>query len=154
MLAPDSPIVREFLRNSLVMHIASRSARAPFVTPIWFTPHGDTLWITTGSGTRLAKNVERHPEVVLLLWGERHRSRGEVLRVRARATCHAGLPPWPVLVRIALRFYLAPGALASELRNAGRWGLRARYYAEVKGGPGHIRLVVTGAELMRTGSST
>lgn len=148
MLPPDAPIVREFLRDSLVAHVASRSTRAPFATPIWFTPHGDALWLTTGLGSRLARNIERHPEVVLLLWGEARRSRGEVLRVRAHATCHPGLPPWPVLARIALRFYLAPSALPSELRNMGRWGLRRSYYASVKGGPAHLRFVMIDGELL------
>ncbi len=149
MLSPDAPLVREFLRGSLVAHVASRSAAGrPFVTPLWFTPHAGVLWVTTGFDTRLAKNVERNPEVTLLLWGEA-RSRAEgPLRLRARATRHPGLPPWPVLLRIALRYYLAPGALASELPNATRWPLRARYYAEVAGGPGHVRLVPLSAELL------
>ena len=147
MLSPDAPLVREFLRDSLVVHVASRSAAGrPFVTPLWFTAHAGVLWVTIGFDTRLAKNVERHPDVTLLLWGEaRGRSDGP-LRVRAHATRHAGLPPWPVLLRIAARYYLAPGALASEIANARRWPLRARYYAGVTGGQGHVRLVPLDAE--------
>jgi pyridoxamine 5'-phosphate oxidase-like protein len=152
MLAADAPIVREFVRDSRVAHVASRSARAPFATPIWFTPYGDALWLTTGLGSRLARNIERHPEVMVLLWGEARRSRGEVLRLRAHATCHPGLPPWAVLARIALRFYVAPAALSSELRNASRWGLRTRYYAEVKGGAGHLRFTILDAELLHAES--
>jgi len=122
--------------------------RPPFVTPLWFTPYDGVLWVTTGLGTRLAKNVGHQPEVTLLLWGERRGRPGEALRLRTRATCHAGLPPWPVLLRIAARYYLAPGALASELGNVTRWRLRARYYAQVSGGPAHVRLVPLDAELL------
>jgi hypothetical protein len=59
-----------------------------------------------------------------------------------------GLPPWAVLLRIAARYYLAPGALASELGNVTRWLLRVRYYAQVGGGPGHVRLVPLNAEVI------
>jgi hypothetical protein len=149
MLSADSPLVREFLRNSLVAHVASRSlAGHPFVTPLWFTPHAGVLWVTTGLGSRLARNLVSQPTVTLLLWGEALRRPGEVLRVRAAATRHAGLPPWAVLFRIAMRYYLAPGALASEFRNAARWRLRARYYAQIEGGPGHVRLTPISAEVV------
>jgi len=149
MLPPDAPVVQEFLRDSLVAHVASRSAAGrPFVTPLWCTPHAGVLWVTTGLETRLARNVARQPEVTLLLWGEARQRPGEALRLRARATRHAGLPPWAVLLRIAARYYLAPGALASELGNVTRWLLRARYYAQVDGGPGHVRLVPLDAEVV------
>ena len=151
MLPPDAPVVREFLRESLVAHVASRSvAGRPFVTPLWFTPHAGVLWVTTGFDTRLARNIERQPEVTLLFWGEARRRPGEALRMRAAATRHPGLPPWAVLFRIATRYYLAPKALASELGNVMRWSLRARYYAQVEGGPAHVRLVPLAAELVPT----
>ena len=150
MLSPDAPLVREFLRDSLVAHVASRSAAGqPFVTPLWFTPHAGELWVTTGLGSRLARNIAHQPKVTLLLWGEARGRSGEVLRLRAEATRHAGLPPWTVLLRIAARYYLAPRALASEFRNATRWLLRARYYAQIGGGPGHVRLVPLAAEVIR-----
>jgi hypothetical protein len=149
MLPADAPIVRDFIQHSLVAHVASRSkAGRPFVTPLWFTPHANALWVTTGFDTRLAKNVAHEPEVMLLLWGEARRRRGEALRLRARATRHAGLPPWTVLAHIALRYYLAPRALSSELGNVSRWPLRARYYAQIGGGPGHVRLVPLDAEVV------
>jgi|SRR5215472_6817253 len=149
MLPPDAPVVRKFLHDSLVAHVASRSAAGrPFVTPLWFTPHAGVLWVTTGLGSRLARNISHQPEVTLLLWGEAGRRPDGALRLRARATCHAGLPPWAVLLRIAARYYLARGALASELGNATRWPLRARYYAQVGGGPGHVRLMPLDAEVI------
>jgi hypothetical protein len=149
MLPLDAPVVREFLRDSLVAHVASRSAAGrPFVTPLWFTPHAGVLWVTTGLDTRLVRNVARQPEVTLLLWGEARQRTGEALRIRARATCHAGLPAWAVLLRIAMRYYLAPGALASEFSNVTRWLLRTRYYAQVGGGPGHVCLVPLDAEVV------
>ncbi len=53
-----------------------------------------------------------------------------------------------VLLRIAAKYYIAPGGLASELANVSRWRLRAFYYAQVRGGAGHLRIVPTGAELL------
>lgn len=148
-LPPDAPLVQEFFRHSLVAHVASRSAGGrPFVTPLWFTLHDGVLWVTTGFETRLAKNVARRPEVTLLLWGEMRRRPEGALRLRAHATRHAGLPPWGVLLRIAARYYLAPGALASEFANVRRWPLRARYYAQVDGGPAHVRLAPLDAEVV------
>jgi hypothetical protein len=150
MLSPDAPLVREFLRDSLVAHVASCSAAGhPFVTPLWFTPHAGALWVTTGFDSRLARNIVHQPRVTLLLWGESRRRPGDALRLYAEATRHAGLPAWTVLARIAARYYLAPRALASEFQNAARWSLRARYYAQVGGGPGHVRLVPLAAEVVR-----
>jgi hypothetical protein len=149
MLAPDAPLVREFLRDSLVAHVASRSrAGHPFVTPLWFTPYAGLLWVTTGIDSRVARNIANQPTVTLLLWGETRRRPGEALRLHAAATRHAGLPPWAVLFHIAIRYYLAPGALASEFRNVARWLLRVRYYAQIGGGPGHVRLVPLSAEIV------
>jgi hypothetical protein len=149
MLSPNAPLVREFLRDSLVAHVASRSAAGhPFVTPLWFTPHAGVLWVTTGFDSRLARNIAQQPKVTLLLWGESRRRSGEVLQLRTEATRHAGLPPWTVLMRIAARYYLAPRALASEFQNATRWLLRARYYAQIGGGAGHVRLVPLAAEVV------
>ena len=54
-----------------------------------------------------------------------------------------------VLLRIAAKDYAAPGGLAVELSNAAKWGLRARYYAQVKGGAGYLRVVPTGGEVLR-----
>ena len=73
---------------------------------------------------------------------------GEALRLRTEATRHAGFPPWSVLLRIATRYYLAPRALASEFQNATRWLLRARYYSQIGGGPGHVRLAPLAAEVV------
>jgi hypothetical protein len=149
MLAPDAPLVREFLRDSLVAHVATRSAAGhPFVTPLWFTPHAGVLWVTTGLDSRLARNIAHQPKVTLLLWSESRPRPGEALRLRTEATRHAGFPPWSVLLRIATRYYLAPRALASEFQNATRWLLRARYYSQIGGGPGHVRLAPLAAEVV------
>jgi hypothetical protein len=149
MPAPTDPAVSVFLDQAMVALLATRSpAGRPFLTPLWFVADGGTLYLTTGRETRAARNVTRHPEVTVLLGGERGGG-DTVLRLRGTATCHAGLPPWRILVRIAVKYYVAPAALAVELRNVAKWGLRARYYAQVKGGPGHLRIVPAAAELLR-----
>jgi len=147
-LAPTDAAVAAFLADSMVALFATLSpAGRPFVTPIWFVADDGMLYMTTGRETRAARNIARHPEVTILLGGEGAR-RDTVLRLRGTATCHAGLPPWRVLLRIAAKYYLAPGALAVELRHAAQWGLRARYYAQVPGGAGYLRIVPTAAEIL------
>ena len=71
------------------------------------------------------------------------------LRLRGTATINSGLPPGRVLLRIAAKYYVAPGGLVTELSNAAKWGLRARYYAQVKGGAGHLRVEPTRGEILR-----
>ena len=56
------------------------------------------------------------------------------------------------LVRLPARGADLSGREPSELRNASRWGLRRRYYAEVKGGAGHLRFEILEAELLRVES--
>jgi hypothetical protein len=140
---PLDAAARAAIRRTMVVELATLSAKGrPFVTPIWFVASGGALYMTTAPGSRAGRNVARHPAVTLLFHGG---PRG-ALRVRGRATCHRGLPPWRVLGRIAAKYYVAPGALLLELRNARRWGLRARYYREGKGGFGYLRVVPDAAE--------
>jgi hypothetical protein len=68
--------------------------------------------------------------------------------MRGSATTHAGLPPWRVLLRIALKYYVAPRAMLMELTNVRKWPLRARYYAQVPGGAGYLRVVPASAALV------
>jgi hypothetical protein len=150
MPSPIDPMVVAFLQRSMVAQVATRSAKGrPFMTPLWFVVDGGVLYITTGPETRTGKNIIRHPEVVMLLSGERGRKSDQVLRLRGTATCHRGLPGWRVLLRIAAKYYASPGALRVELRNAGRWHLRQLYYGQALGGFGHIRVVPTAADFVR-----
>jgi hypothetical protein len=149
MLDPTDPAVRAFLRGSMVAQVATRSAKGhPFVTPLWFVVDRGVLYVTTGPGTWVGRNVAHHPELVLLFGGERGDSSDRVLRLRGTATCHRGLPAWRVLVRIAAKYYLSPGALRVELPNARRWRLRWRYYGQVKGGVGYVRIVPTTGDIL------
>jgi hypothetical protein len=142
-----TPETRAFLAESLVVQVATVSPKGrPFMTPLWFVVDADALYITTGPDTWAARNVAAHPVVTLLFGGERAGRRDRFLRLRGEATRHRGLPAWPVLLRIAAKYYVAPAALAIELRHAARWGLRARYYAQ--GGAGYLRVVPTTAELV------
>jgi hypothetical protein len=150
MLPPSAPVVIDFLRGSMVALVATVSAKGrPFMTPLWFVVDGGALYLTTGTATWVARNVARKPEVALLLTGEGLARSGEALCLRGTATVHAGLPAWQVLLRIATKYYAAPRGLAAELSNATKWGLRARYYAQVKGGAGYLRVVPSGGEVLR-----
>jgi predicted pyridoxine 5'-phosphate oxidase superfamily flavin-nucleotide-binding protein len=150
VLAPNAPVVVDFLHGSMIALVATVSTKGrPFLTPLWFVVDGDMLYLTTGTATWAARNVARQPEVALLLTGEGVTRRDEALRLHGTATIQTGLPPWRVLLRIAAKYYAAPGGLAVELSNATKWGLRARYYAQVKGGAGYLRVLPTGGEVLR-----
>jgi hypothetical protein len=109
--------------------------------------HG-ALYLTTGPRMRAGRNVVQNPQVVLLFSGERSGHRTELLRLRGKATCHRRLPSWQVLLRAAAKYYVSPRGLPVELRNAGKWRLRTRYYGQVKGGFGYLQVVPTGAEFL------
>jgi hypothetical protein len=149
LLAHDDAEGRAILRTSMVVQLATLSATGrPFVTPIWFVVDAaGSFYMTTGVQTRAARNVSVHPEVTLLFGGERAGT-SERLRIRGTATCHRGFPPWRILLTIAMKYYLAPAAISQELRNARRWALRLRYYREVKGGAGYLRVVPTASQLL------
>lgn len=150
MLPPSDAVVVDFLRGSMVALFATVSATGrPFVTPLWFVVDGGALYFTTGTATWAARNVARQSEVALLLTGEGLARPGEALRLRGTATIQSGLPPWRVLLRIAAKYYAAPRGLAVELSNVTKWGLRACYYAQVKGGAGYLRVLPTGGEILR-----
>jgi predicted pyridoxine 5'-phosphate oxidase superfamily flavin-nucleotide-binding protein len=149
MSASADPAVRGFLRDSLVVHVATVSPKGrPFVTPLWFVVDDGVLYVTTGTATRAARNVSAGSAVTLVFTGEHGRDGAHALRVRGSATSHAGLPPWRVLLRIAVKYYVAPRALVTELTNVVKWPLRARYYAQVAGGAGYLRIVPTSAALV------
>src|SRR5262249_9497085 len=133
----------------MVVQVATRSPqRRPFLTPLWFVIERGVLYLTTGPATRAGRNVLQHPEVVLLFSGERSRRRTGLLRLKGRATCHRGLPSWRVLLRVAAKYYVSPGALRVELRNARKWSLRRRYYGQRPGGCGYLGIVPTGGEFL------
>lgn len=142
------PDVRAFIRRSKVVEVATLSpANRPFVTPVWFVLDGGTVYITTGPGTWAGRNIQQRPAVTLLFNADDGR-RSDVLRVRGTASCHQGLPPWRVLLRIVAKYYLSPPALRVELRNRHKWRLRTRYYGQTKGGLGHLRVVPTACEFL------
>jgi len=137
------------LRRSMIVQVATRSPKGrPFITPLWFVVDRGALYITTGPQTWAGRNIIQHPEVALLLSEERRGRSDAVLRLRGVATCHHGLPPWRVLLHVAVKYYLSPRALRVELRNAWRWRLRMRYYGQMEGGFGYLRVVPTAAHFV------
>jgi hypothetical protein len=135
------------VRQSLVVLVATISPKSrPFLTPLWFVLDGGELFITTGTNTWAGRNVSQRPQVTLLFGGERGAATDRYLCMRGTGTCHAGLPPLRVLLRIAAKYYVAPSALRVELRHIAQWGLRMRYYGGVPGGAGYIKVVPTSTE--------
>lgn len=132
-MRPDDPIVAHYLAHSLVMRLATVSARgAPSLTPIWFVVVDGRLVSTTAATTVAARNIATEPRVTVLLDGETAGRSDYVLRLRGTATVHEGLPPLGVLARFGRKYYLAPGGLRSEVSHASRWRLRMRYYGEAQ----------------------
>jgi hypothetical protein len=149
VLSPTDRRVEAVLRRSLIVQVATLSPwRRPFLTPLWFVVDAGVLYMTTGPGTRAARNVVAHPEVTLLFSPERGDPCDRLLRLHGIATVEHGLPSWGVLARVAAKYYLAPGALAVEVRHVHLWRLRQRMYGQVKGGFGHLRVVPSGAEFL------
>jgi hypothetical protein len=153
MLSPRDARAQRFLAGSMIVELATLSSnRRPFVTPLWFVVHRGSVFIATGAETRAGKNVAEHPAVTLLFRGGASARTDQVLRMRGAATCHRGFPSWPVLLRVAAKYYV--GGLGVELRNAGRWRLRQRYYAQAKGGPAHIVVVPETCEFLSVPPAT
>ncbi len=142
MIAATDARVRGFLRRSSIVQVATRSPKhRPFVTPLWFVLHGSAVYITSGYESWAGRNVQQHAEVALLFLADEGAHADQVLHVRGTATCHRGLPPWGVVWRVAIKYELSPRALVVELRNARKWHLRRRYYAQAQGGAGYLRVV-------------
>lgn len=139
--------VRAWLQRSMVALVATVSPKArPFLTPLWFVLDRGALYITTGTNTWAGRNVGGHPQMMLLFGGERGAVPDRYLCMRGTATCHAGLPPLRVVLRIAAKYYVAPSALRVELRHIAQWGRRLRYYGGVPGGAGYIKVVPSSSE--------
>ena len=140
-LAITDPEVAAFVRRTTVVEVATLSPKGrPFITPLWFMVDGGVVYLTTGPGSRAGRNVAHHPEVSLVFDGGAAGRGDRVFRLRGSATCHLGLPPWRALGRLALKYYLAPGALRTELANREKWPVRRLYYAKGEGPVGHIRV--------------
>lgn len=149
MASVSDPEVRAVFATSMVALVATRSARGrPFMTPLWFVVDSGVLYFATGAESWTSRNVSREADMALLFGGEVSRPTDRVLRVRGTATVSRGLPPWRVLLRFAAKYYVSPRGLRVELRNLARWRLRRRYYAQARGGPGHLRVVPTEAEFL------
>lgn len=139
----------EIVRGSRVVLVATLSPAArPFMTPLWFVRDGGVLYLTSGTQSWSGRNVAGHPAVTLLFGGERGTASHRVVRLRGRATCETGSMPWRVLVRLTLKYYLAPRALAAELTHVALWPRRRRYRGQGTGGAGYLRVVPTSAELL------
>jgi nitroimidazol reductase NimA-like FMN-containing flavoprotein (pyridoxamine 5'-phosphate oxidase superfamily) len=127
----DDPAVREFLASSFVARVATRSrSGAPALTPLWFVADGGRLFMATGRETLAARNARACPEIAVLLDGEAAGPRERVLLLRGSATVRDAMPSWRVMARMAWKYYV--GGAASELRHAGLWRLRGRYYGQAQ----------------------
>jgi hypothetical protein len=143
----DDPAVRAVLRRSMIARLATRSpAGGPFVTPIWFIVVGNRVVMTTGEQTLSVRNLRAHPEAVLLFEADRGGEAEGVLRLRGPAVVRPGFPSLGGLIRIGLKYHVAPGGLRSELANVARQRLRLRYYRQSQ--PAVIEVTPRSAELL------
>ena len=126
----DEPDVQRFLAHSMVVQVATVSAKGtPFVTPLWSVSHGGRLYITTGRRARAPRNLAQRPHIVVLCTGEWLGASGRALRGRTGCSPSSARPlayRLDVLRcargsanRVAPRFQMA---LAGALLRAGRAG--------------------------------
>lgn len=146
-MRPDDPEVRAVLRRSMIARLATRSpAGGPFVTPIWFVVVGERVVMATGEQSVSVRNLRVHPEAVLLFEADRGGEAASVLRLRGPAVVRPGFPSVGALIRIGLKYYVAPGGLRCELANLSRQRLRRRYYGQSQ--PAVIEVTPHSAELL------
>lgn len=130
-MRPDDPLVRHYLDQSMVMRLATISARGnASITPLWFVVEDGRLLASTAAATMAARNAEADARVTVLLDAEKAGRSELVLRLSGTAEVHHGLASARVLARFAAKYYLAPGGLRSEIAHARQWSRRARYYAQ------------------------
>lgn len=112
---PDDARVRDFLRRSMNVRVATLSSRGtPHITPLRFVYDGRSLYALTRTVTLVARHVRDRPRVVLLFDAEQRS--GPVLRVRAHAVTRQDprLTGW-IERRAATRYFLRPGGIWNML---------------------------------------
>ena len=126
-------LVAHYLAKSMVMRLATLSRRgAPSLTPIWFVVVGGRLIASTAAATVAARNIAVDSRVSVLLDAEAAGTSDFVMRLHGRAEVHPGLPPVGALARMALKYYVSPRGVRTELAHAQQWRLRGRYYASAE----------------------
>lgn len=114
----DAPEVRDFLRRSMNVRVATLSAKGtPHLTALRFVADGGRLYVMTGAAAPAVRHIAARPEVVLLFDAEHRGGGGRVLRIRASATALGGDDPRRrAYTRIAARkYFLRLGALWNML---------------------------------------
>jgi hypothetical protein len=129
----------------LVGTVSARSR--PFLTPIYYLWLGSEIFVASGPGSWTGRNVRVNPQVTLVFGGERGAGAPR-LRVTGPAECLDGWMPPQALVRLALRYYLAPRALRDQLRHLRQLPLRSDYYAASKGQMGYILVRPTHVQVL------
>ena len=146
-MRPEDPEVQRWIGRSMVAQLATLSRKdVPALTPLWFIYDRGHLYMATEQLTLAAHNIAAHSHVVLLLHAEQHGKQNRILRITGTATCHPNVPPWRVMLRFAMKYYLSPRGLRSELSHRRKWRLRQRYYAQAQ--PATIELVPENAEFV------
>lgn len=148
-MAPDDPDVTRFLAGSMVVRVATLSAKGhPHLMPVWFILYGGRFYMTNAHRSPTVRNIAAHPSVVLLFHGERTGDR-RVLRVHGIATFRkeAGLKR-KIVGQMIPKYYVAPGALRHMLRHLRKLPLMARYYMERNEPAGLIEVVPERAEFL------
>lgn len=132
-MGPQDSAVQGVLARSMIACVATISRDGvPSLTPLWFVVDRGRVLMTTGQATLAVRNIATHPAVVLLVDEEPAERSQRVLRIRGTATVRRGLPSFRQLLRIAVKYYISPTALSSELIYLPKWVLRGRMYARMR----------------------
>ncbi len=128
----DDPAVLAFLRQSMVVRIAtlSRNAR-PSITPIYFVCVNGHIWIGTSDWTLAARDARADSRVSLLFNIEQSPRDHRILRITGRATVRTDLEAQRTYNRrVAGKYVLTPGGILNYLTHIGQLMLMHRYHAQ------------------------
>ena len=146
-MRPDEPAVRRFLAASMIVRLATLSAKGrPEITPLWFVSHGGRIYMATGASSLAVRNVAANAQIVLLFHGERSQRSGQVLRIQGRANFRKGIRH-PAILRFAPKYYLSLGAIRDMLAHWRQVPLSRRYHRQTPEG-GLIEVVPESAEFL------
>ncbi len=129
---PDDPAVRDFLRQSMTVRIAtlSRNGR-PSITPIYFVVVDRHIWIGTSEWTLAARDAKADPRVSLLFQLERRPRDGRVLRITGRAVVRTDPQAQRAYnLRTAFKYVLTLAGLRHYLAHLRLRPLMQQYHAQ------------------------
>jgi general stress protein 26 len=77
--------LNRYLKAARIARIATVENSRPHITPVWFLYDGRNFFVSTGTGTRKARNIQKNHEISLVIDSSDGMFRHKCVLVRARA---------------------------------------------------------------------